>query len=611
MFGWTGTFLRINLTTGEIRREATPMQDAQAFIGARGLGTKLFFDEVSPQVDPLSPENKLIFAPGPLTGTFAPSVGRYDVITRGPLTGAIAASNSGGSFGPEVKYAGYDLIVFEGKAPRPVYVWIKDEQVEIRPADGLWGKEVPETTDLVRAATDEDAKVACIGPAGEHMALIACIMNEMHRAAGRSGVGAVMGSKNLKAVAVVGSHPVTVADPQAFEQAVMKARRKIQEHPVGGTGLKAYGTDVLVNILNEVGGLPTNNFRTGYFPNANKIGGESLSANLLQRPKGCFSCIISCGRVTRVTNPKYAGEGEGPEYESAWGFGADCGIDNLDAITKANFLCNELGLDTISMATTIACAMDLYTDGYITLKDTGGIALNFGNPDVMVDLVRLTASGEGFGAQLSEGSYRLAERYGHPEYSMSVKKQEMPAYEPRAVQGIGLHYATSNRGGCHVRGYTIAPEVLGNPFKVDQHATDGKPELVKTFQDLTAALDSTGACLFTTFGIGAEELAELLSAVTGVAYSTDDFMKAGERIWNLERLFNFAAGLTGRDDTLPPRLLHNPLPTGASKGDVNHLDVMLPKYYQLRGWTADGQPGEERLRELGLWEFASAHLVLA
>ena len=600
MFGWNGTIIRINLSKGEITKEPLNIKDAHAFIGARGLASKMLFDEVDPKVDPFSKENKLIFAPGPLTGTFAPSSGRYEVVTKSPLTGTIAASNSGGSFGPELKYAGYDMIIFEGKAPKPVYIWIKNDLVEIRDASAFWGKEVPETTDLIREQTDEDAKVACIGPAGEKLSLIASIMNEMGRAAGRSGVGAVMGSKNLKAIAVIGTGLMEVADPERFVEAQKIASQKIKEHPVGGTGLKAYGTNVLVNILNSVGGLPTRNFSDGVFATADKIGGETLAAKNLIRPRGCFSCIIECGRATKVTNPKFAGEGEGPEYETAWSFGADCGIDNLDAVIKANFLCNDLGLDTISMGSTIACAMNLYEDGIISLEDTGGLALNYGNAEMMVELVRLTGYREGFGDKLALGSYRLAESYGHPEYSMTVKKQEMPAYDPRSLQGIGLNYATSNRGGCHVRGYTTAVEVLGNPVKMDQHATEGKAGLVITFQNLTAALDSSGSCLFTTFGIGAPELAALLSAATGVEYSEEEFMKAGDRVWNLERIWNMKAGLSGADDNLPERLLTQPIKTGPSKGEISHLPEMLPEYYKLRGWDEKGVPQEERLKSLGL-----------
>ena len=600
MFGWTGTTLRVDLTKGTVTREATDIGLAHTYLGARGMGGKIILDEVAPETDALSPANKIVFSPGPLTGTFAPSAGRFEVVTKAPLNNVIAASNSGGAFGPELKYAGYDAVIIEGKAAKPVYLWIKNDEVEIRDAGAIWGHTTPDTTDLVRAETDEDAKVACIGPGGEHLSPIATVMNEMHRAAGRSGVGAVMGSKNLKAIAVFGTGAVTVADPERFKTAVMKARKMIQEHPVGGTGLKAYGTDVLVNILNQTGALPTRNYQDGYFPTADKIGGESLAAKQLVRPKGCFSCIISCGRVTKVDNPAYAGFGEGPEYETAWSFGADCGIDDLDAITKANFLCNEYGLDTISLGSTIACAMELFERGIITAKDTDGVQLTFGNVAAMVEMTRKAGEGEGFGAKLAQGSYRLAESYGHPEYSMTCKKQEMPAYDPRGVQGIGLNYATGNRGGCHVRGYTIAIEVLQNGAVMDPRITEGKAGLDITFQNLTAALDSAGACLFSTFGIGAPELAEMLSAVTGVEYSVDEFMKIGERIWNQERLWNLTQGYTTADDTLPERLLKDPIKTGPAKGEVNRLGEMLPEYYQLRGWDDKGVPSKAKLKELSL-----------
>ena len=600
MDGWIGKVLRVNLSTGKVSTEALDPGLAKDYIGARGLGTKIMTDEVDPKVDPLSPENKLIFVPGPLTGTFAPSAGRYTVVTKGALTGAIASANSGGTWGPALKFAGYDAVIVEGAAPKPVYLWIKNAKVEIRDASHLWGKDVPETSDAIRAETDDDAKIACIGPAGENRVLFACIMNDLHRAAGRSGVGAVMGSKNLKAIAVVGTGAVTCADPKAFESAVVKARDKINKHPVGGAGLRLYGTDVLTNILNQIGGYPTKNYQDGHFPTADKLGGETLAATLLQRPKGCFSCIISCGRVTKVTNPKYAGEGEGPEYETSWGFGGDCCIDDLDAVTKANYLCNEYGMDAISMAVTVACAMELYEMGLITKEDTGGIALEWGNAEAMVEVTRLTGVGEGFGKKLALGSYRLAESCGHPELSMTVKKQEIPAYDARAVQGIGLNFATANCGAAHVRGYTIAPEVLGNPVKVDKDTIEGKPALVILFQNLTAALDATGACLFTTFGIGADELAEMLGAVTGVAYTSEDFMKCGDRIWNLERQWNLNAGLTANDDTLPPRLLKEPIKTGASKGKLSRLPEMLPEYYELRGWDKNGVPTASKLGELGL-----------
>ena len=600
MFGWSGSVLRVDLTKGAVTREATDVQLAHTYLGARGLGGKIVRDEVAPEVDALSPANKIVFSPGPLTGTFAPSAGRYEVVTKAPLNNVIAASNSGGAFGPELKFAGYDALIVEGKAAKPVYLWIRNDEVEIRDAAAIWGHDTLDTTDLVRAETDEDAKVACIGPAGEHLSPIANIMNEMHRAAGRSGVGAVMGSKNLKAIAVYGTGAVKVADPERFKAAVMKARKLIQEHPVGGGGLKAYGTDVLVNILNQTGALPTRNFQDAYFPTADKIGGESLAAKHLVRPNGCFSCVISCGRVTKVDNPAYKGFGEGPEYETAWAFGADCGIDDLDAITKANYYCNAYGIDTISLGSTVACAMELFERGIITTKDTDGVQLTFGNTAAMVEMARKAGVGEGFGAKLAQGSYRLAESYGHPELSMTVKKQEMPAYDPRGVQGIGLNYATGNRGGCHVRGYTIAIEVLQNGAVMDPLVTEGKAGLDILFQNLTAALDSSGACLFSTFGLSGAELAEMLSALTGVEYSLDEFLKVGERIWNQERLWNLKQGYTTADDTLPQRLLKEPIKTGPSKGEVSHLGDMLPEYYKLRGWDESGVPTTAKLKELAL-----------
>jgi aldehyde:ferredoxin oxidoreductase len=377
----------------------------------------------------------------------------------------------------------------------------------------------------------------------------------------------------------------------------------IFDHPVGGTGLPTYGTAILVNILNESGGLPVHNFRdSGTIATADDVSGETLAQNQLIRNKGCHSCIIRCGRVTRVKDPKYKGVGEGPEYEAAWGYGPDCDVYNLDAVVKANFLCNELGLDAISMPTTIACAMELYEKGYLTDQDTGR-PIRFGDAQAIVELTRMTAYREGFGDQLAEGSYRLAQKYGHPELSMSVKKQEMPAYDPRTLQGIGLEYATSNRGGCHVRGYLTSPEILGVPQKVDPATTKGKAGLCIAFQNLTAAIDSAGFCLFTTFGLDAAIMAELIAAATGFDLSTEEYLKIGERVWDLERIFNLRAGLTCKDDTLPDRLLKEPQKCGPYQGKVNKLSEMLPEYYQIRGWNTEGVPTKEKLADLGLEKY--------
>ncbi|MGE4483912.1 MAG: aldehyde ferredoxin oxidoreductase family protein [Oscillospiraceae bacterium] len=597
MNGWIGTILRIDLATGSIKKEPLNMKYAHDYVGARGLGTKYFCEEVDPKVDPLSPENKLIFMTGPLTGTIATSAGRYEVVAKAPLTGTIGASNSGGHFGPELKYAGYDGIIFENVSEKPVYLYIKDSTVELRDASGLWGKTVYEATDTLVAACG-DFRVACIGPAGENGCLYATVMNDKHRAAGRGGLGAVMGSKNLKAIAVKGSGSVTVARPEKFYDAVVNARALIKAHPVGGAGLAAYGTEVLVNIINESGALPTCNGRDGtVFAEADKTGGESLVNKYLVKNKGCFGCSIACGRVTRIPDGPYKSFGEGPEYEAGWSFGADCGVSDLAAICKSNFTCNEYGLDPITLGATIACAMELYEMGAIPKEDVG-FPLRFGDTDAVVRVTEMAAKNEGFGKIVALGSYRLGEKYGHPELSMSVKKQEMPAYDGRAIQGMALEYATSNRGGCHVRGYLTSPEILGVPIKTDPLVTEGKPALLKLFQDLTSLIDSSGICLFTTFGLGLPEIASQYREAVGTDETDEEILLKGERVWNIEKVFNIAAGV--EKDTLPPRLLEEKVPTGPAAGKVAELSAMLGEYYSVRGWDSEGVPTAEQRAKLGL-----------
>ncbi|MDR1712561.1 MAG: hypothetical protein LBR39_00150, partial [Coriobacteriales bacterium] len=440
--------------------------------------------------------------------------------------------------------------------------------------------------------------ISTIGPAGEHLSLFACVNNDKNRANGRGGMGAVMGSKKLKAVAVRGTGPVTVANPEGFMAAVTDARTKLREHPVSGAGLAAYGTEVLVNIINESGALPFRNGRDGaYDPDADKYSGETLAATYLVKNRGCFACSIACGRVTRVTDGPYASFGEGPEYEAGWSFGAACGVNRLDAICKANFLCNEYGLDPITMGSTIGCAMELAELGAITEEEIG-FKLRFGDADAIVKLTELTGKDEGFGKVLALGSYRMAEKYGHPELSMSTKKQEMPAYDGRAIQGMGLEYATSNRGGCHVRGYLTSPEILGVPLKTDPLVTQGKGALLKLFQDLTALVDSSGVCLFVTFGIGLPEVAAQLREAVGSSESDEEWLLKGERTWNMEKNFNIAAGV--EKDTLPPRLLREELKEGPAAGKVTDLATMLKDYYSERGWDEEGTPTPEKLATLSL-----------
>lgn len=599
MNGWIGKILRINLTKGEWKSEDLNRNLAIKFIGGRGLGSKILYDEIDPKIDSLSPENKLILATGPLTGTSASAAGRYMAITKSPLTETIACSNSGGHFGAELKFAGFDLIIIEGKAAEPVYIYIEDGNVEIRNAKSLWGKTTHEATDMIHSETDIDSKIACIGPAGERLVRFACIINDKHRAAGRSGVGAVMGSKNLKAVAVKGSGSVTVADKEMFRKITIDCLNKIKANPVTSKGLPAYGTAVLVNIINASGIFPTRNFQDSIFEGAEKISGEAIAENILIRNRACFSCPIGCGRVVRVRNPKYECMSEGPEYESDWSLGACCGIANLDAIAKGNYLCDIFGIDPISTGVTIACAMELFERGIISSNEIGR-SLYFGDEDGMLEMIKAIGYREGFGDILGEGSYRMAERYGHPEYSISVKKQEFPAYDARGAQGMGLQYATSNRGACHVRGYMTAPEILGSPVKLDPFETKDKAQWDKTFQDLTAVVDSSGLCLFNTFALGIDDIVQYLNSATGIKIDKEELMKTGERIWNLERLFNLKSGLTYKDDTLPERLLKEPVKSGPAKGRVVELEKMLPEYYELRGWDSQGIPTEEKLKELEL-----------
>lgn len=597
MQGYQGKVLRINLKDQSVKVESLNLEQAHKFIGGRGLGTKILMDEIDVNIDPLSPENKLIFAAGPLTGTATPTGGRYMVVTKSPLTGTIASSNSGGYWGAELKFAGYDMVIIEEKADKPVYIDIKDDKVEIKDASNLWGKLVSEATTILEEIHGKKTKVATIGPAGERLSKMAAIMNERGRAAGRSGVGAVMGSKNLKAITVNGTNKVEIADQAKLKEVFSRCIKKIRENGVTGEGLPTYGSAVLVNILNENGALPVNNFQSSIFEKADDISGETLSEKYLVKKEPCYRCPIACGRYCKVDDM----EGSGPEYETLWAYGSDCGVSNMSEVIKANFWCNEYGLDTISTGTTIAAAMELYEKGLITKEDLGnGPELTWGNDQVAVEWTKRIGKAEGFGAKMAEGSYRLCESYGVPEISMSVKKQELSAYDPRGIQGQGLSYATSNRGGCHVRGYMISPEILGLPEKLDRLEVEGKPSWTKIFQDLTAAIDSVGLCLFTSFAMGAKDYADLYNAVCGTSLSGEDFIQAGERIWNLERIFNLNAGINPSEDTLPKRLLKDPVPEGPSKGWVNKLDQLLPEYYNVRGWDEKGIPTEDRLSELGI-----------
>lgn len=613
---WTRKILRVNLTDRTCKSEPLNMQWAQDYLGQRGLATKYLVSEIDPKVDPLSPDNKIIWATGPLTGTMASTGGRYSVVTKGPLTGAIACSNSGGYFGAELKFAGWDMVIIEGRASSPVYLSIENDKVEIRDASHLWGKTVWETEETIKAAhQDPQVRVSCIGRTGEAGVLYAAIVNDLHRAAGRSGVGAVAGSKNLKALVVRGTLGVgNLANPKEFMKVTYEKKKILKENAVTGQGLPTYGTQVLMNVINEIGAMPTRNHKDVQFEGARKISAEAMhepresdgKAQLVNN-QGCFGCTIACGRISKidqthytvVNSPKYWGASGGLEYEAAWSLGCANGVDDIEALQYANMLCNEDGFDPISFGATIGAVMELYEMGVLT-KEEIGIEAPFGSARALTFLAEQTARGEGFGKIVGLGSKRLREKYGHPELSMSVKGQEFPAYDARGVQGMGLTYATSNRGACHLRSYTISSEVLGIPVKTDPHTTEGKPALVKAFQDATAVVDSSGLCVFTTFAWALSDIQPQLQAACEGDWSMEKLDLMGERIWNMERQFNNAAGFTRKDDDLPPRLKNEAAKVGPAKGLVSGIDKMIPEYYELRGWDTEGRPTAETVARLGL-----------
>jgi aldehyde:ferredoxin oxidoreductase len=613
---WAGKILRVNLTAGTVTSEPLNMAWAREYLGSRGLASKYLVEEVDPKVDPLSSANKIIWSTGPLTGTMASTGGRYTVVTKGPLTGAIACSNSGGYWGAELKMAGWDMVIFEGASAKPVYLQIVDDVAELKDASGLWGKTVWETeAALKQTLQDPQARVSCIGGAGENLVLFAAVVNDLHRAAGRSGVGAVMGSKKLKAVVVRGTKGVgNVHDPKAFMQVTYEKKKILHDNAVTGQGLPTYGTQVLMNVINEIGALPTRNHRDVAFEGAKDISAEAMATpratdgkKHLVTNQACFGCTIACGRISKMdkghftveNKPQYWGASGGLEYEAAWALGAANGVNDLEALQYANLLCNEHGMDPISFGATIGAVMELYEMGVLT-KEQLGMDAKFGSAQALAHFAEITAKGEGFGKEIGQGSKRLCAKYGHPELSMTVKGQEFPAYDSRGIQGMGLTYATSNRGACHLRSYTVASEVLGIPVKTDPLTAEGKPELVIAFQDATAAFDAAGICIFTSFAWGLADVQPQVAAACGEEFTLENLSKIGERIWNMERDFNNRAGFTSKDDSLPPRLLNEPAKTGPAKGLVNKLPEMLPKYYELRGWDTDGQLKTATRERLGL-----------
>ena len=604
--GLTGTMLRVDLTKGEVKAVETPRHLFEQFIGARGVGAHMLFHELEPHADPLGPDNKLIFLTGPLVGTMAPGANKVTVSFRSPLTETYSFSLCGGHLAPEIKFAGIDGIVVEGQSEKPVYLWIDSGAAILRDADQLWGKQTHDTEDAIREELgDAEIRVACIGPAGEKLVRYACIQSDYHREFGRGGGGAVMGSKNLKAIAVRGTGTVKVADPAGLAQMAEGVYAELAEHPKARLR-RQFGTPEMVESTNNFGYWATRNFTTGYFEEADRLTGPELRDKIFIGDNSCYACPVACGKVSAVTDGPFAGKAiEGAEFETIGLLGANCGVSDPVAITAATAICDAYGFDTMSAGAAISLAMEAYEQGVLCAEDTGGLDLRFGDGDALIAITQQIGDRTGLGDILAEGSKRAAEQFGVPDFAMQVKGQELATYEPRGVVGMGLSYAISPKGGHHMIAPTMGLEVAGDPGR--RLIPDGKAQMVKDTQLIMTIVDSLGLCASMRFVLGPEAMLKLYHAVTGIALEEEQALRIAERVTNLERLFNIREGLTRKDDTLPRRLLKEPMPTGASKGNMVPLDQMLNEYYELMGWDSDGVPLAEHMQELDLqeeWESA-------
>jgi aldehyde:ferredoxin oxidoreductase len=608
--GYTGKVLRVNLTDKTFREEPLPEDVAQDFIGGSGLTVKYLYDLVPPDCDPLGPENKLIFAPGPFTGTTIPCASRMAVNAKSPATGAMGVATTGGHFPTEMKRAGYDVLIIEGMAEEPTYLWIKGGQVKFRSAKDLWGLTTMDTQLMIKdELNDQNIRVCCIGPAGEKLSKMACIVNE-RRVAGRKGLGAVMGSKNLKAIALRGDMQMKIADHDKYDVARKRMRDGMRKSPILYSEFSRFGTSTTLDLTQALGIYPTKNWQTtGEFLPADKIGGYAIEALGTGRT-ACAGCPVGCSQLRLAKEPPYAGFfTEGPEYETLYSFGGVTGVDNPDAIIAADRISDELGLDTMSAGVTIAFAMELFERGILTLEDTGGLDLRFGNDVAMVQLLHLIGERKGLGDLLADGTKVAAEKIGKgsEKYAMHVKGLELPAYDVRGAKAHGLNFATAFTGADHNKGYAFQ-EIFGIPipYAVDRFAIEGKGALTKWTQDARCALaDSPTMCVFLMDMAVADFMfdntADLMDATTGLKYTPEEIHQVGERINNLARVFNIRAGLTRADDDLPERLKTEAIPEGPSKGHMisqKDLDFMLDEYYDCRGWTRDGVPTRAKLEEL-------------
>lgn len=613
--GYAGKILRINLSNGKILRWTVDESLLRKFIGGSGLAAKILFDETGPSIDPFSPENLLIFMTGPVTATKVPLSGRYQVVSKSPLTGIFGESDSGGTWGPELKKAGFDGIIISGRSSKPVYLWISDGEVELRDADHIWGLDTYETDKAIRDETDDKAVVSCIGPAGEKLARISGIFcdGKHGRAAARCGLGAVMGSKRLKAISVRGTGTIEIADLESLEKSVKELASSIVEN---ARGMHDYGTSGGMRAIEYLGDLPIKNWLLGSWEEgAERLSGQTMAETILSGRYYCSGCIIGCGREVSFESEKYGKvEGAGPEYETLAMLGANCLIDDLKAVAKANELCNRYGLDTISVGAAVAFAMEAYEHGLISDEDTGGIKLVWGDADALLRMIEKIGKREkGLGWLLGEGVKRASEKIGglSAEFAIHVKGLELPAHDPRAYYSQGLSYATSNRGACHLQSLShifersVTLPDLGFPEIQERHSLDRKDELVAKAQNLMCMFDSLKICKFILFGgIKPSTIVEWLNWVTGWKMNLEEFMRTGERIYNLKRLYNVREGISRKDDTLPPRILTHKRGEGGSAESLPPLGELLSRYYKYRGWNELGIPEEEKIKELDLTEEA-------
>jgi aldehyde:ferredoxin oxidoreductase len=591
--GYCNCVLRVNVSNGLFSTEPLPENILRLLLGGKGMGAYYLYRELKPGTDPLGPDNLLILQTGPLTGTPAPTAGRFGSTTKSPATGTYSDSYCGGFFGQTLKYAGYDMVIFSGAASEPVMVVIDNDKVEVRPAAHLWGKTVPETDLALKAEFGHGWQSLVIGPPGEKTSNIASIFNET-RALARGGVGAVMGSKKIKAILVRGTGSVHVADPNAFDRANQLAHRAVRMSS-SISRMKTEGTANILEFINIGGALPTRNFQQGQFEGADEINGSAWREKSWKHDYACFGCPIHCSKVTGELDGKVL---EGPEYETIYALGSNCAISNQEAIIRMSMLCDEYGIDTISAGAIIAFVMEMFEKDMLTPADLDGIQPRFGDCSAALALMEKIAKVEGCGVWISQGVASIAEKYPEAKpFAMHVKGLEMPAYHPNAAKGMALGFAVSERGACHLRGAPLT-EVFGG---ADPLTTQGKARLFRDHQSDSALWNSAVLCYFPSFGMSLKELCQLVNAATGFQYaSVHEFEHVGERINTLCRLFNIREGFTRAQDTLPARNLSQPMPDGPARGQVVELDVMLDEYYELMGWDKHGIPTASTLHELGL-----------